>query len=110
MKLFKPKQSSLLEPFARYNTLDSPACWKTEFFLVLQMMRSAHWTTTMDTKKEVWQVYSRIFLSLKRTDLLKGTVSCPVLGNRSLAHRSFPLFSKERLSNRLLICSFKKSE
>jgi len=32
------------------------------------------------------------------------------LGNRSFAHRTFPLFSKERLSNRLLICSFKKSE
>merc|ERR1719427_695949 len=36
-------------------------CWNTEFFLVLQMMRSAHCTTTIDTKKAVWQVYSRIF-------------------------------------------------
>merc|ERR1719352_1912268 len=35
-------------------------CWNTEFFLVLQMIRSAHWTTTMDTKKAVWQVYSKI--------------------------------------------------
>merc|ERR1712106_506157 len=34
-------------------------CWNTEFFLVLQMTRSAHCTTTMETKKAVWQVYSR---------------------------------------------------
>jgi hypothetical protein len=40
------------------------ACWKTEFFLVLQIMRSAHCTTTIDTKKEVWQVYSKILRSL----------------------------------------------
>ena len=39
-------------------------CWNTEFFLVLQMIKSAHWTITMDTKKAVWQVYSRIFRSL----------------------------------------------
>jgi len=32
------------------------------------------------------------------------------LGNRSFAHHSFLLFSKEQLSDRLLICSFKKSE
>jgi len=37
-------------------------------------------------------------------DLISG------LGNRSFAHRSFPLFSKERLSDRLLIRSFKKSD
>lgn len=37
-------------------------CWKTEFRLVLQMIRSAHWTTTMLTKKAVWQVNSTTFL------------------------------------------------
>lgn len=37
-------------------------CWKREFLLVLQMMRSAHWTMTMLAKKLVWQVYSTIFL------------------------------------------------
>lgn len=37
-------------------------CWKTEFLLVLQMMTSAHCTTTMLTKKAVWQVNSTIFL------------------------------------------------
>lgn len=37
-------------------------CWKTEFLLVLQMIRSAHWTTTMLTKKAVWQVNSTTFL------------------------------------------------
>ena len=37
-------------------------CWKTEFLLVLQTMRSAHWTTTMLAKKAVWQVNSTIFL------------------------------------------------
>merc|ERR1719340_404582 len=29
-------------------------CWKTEFFLVLQMIKSAHCTTTMETKKAAW--------------------------------------------------------
>merc|ERR1719180_536314 len=29
-------------------------CWNTEFFLVLQMIRSAHWTTTMEPKKMAW--------------------------------------------------------
>lgn len=37
-------------------------CWKTEFRLVLQMIRSAHWTTTMLTKKAVWHVNSTTFL------------------------------------------------
>ena len=37
-------------------------CWKTEFLRVLQMTRSAHCTTTMLMKKEVWQVNSTIFL------------------------------------------------
>lgn len=37
-------------------------CWKTEFLLVLQMIRSAHCTMTMLTKKAVWQVNSTIFL------------------------------------------------
>lgn len=37
-------------------------CWNREFLLVLQMMRSAHWTTTMLLKKAVWQVNSMIFL------------------------------------------------
>lgn len=37
-------------------------CWKTEFLLVLQMIRSAHCTTTMLVKKAVWQVNSTIFL------------------------------------------------
>merc|ERR550519_1315641 len=27
-------------------------CWNTEFFLVLQMMRSAHCTTTIDTRRQ----------------------------------------------------------
>ena len=39
-------------------------CWNTEFFLVSQMIKSAHCTITMDTKKAVWQVYSKIFRSL----------------------------------------------
>lgn len=37
-------------------------CWKTELRLVLQMMTSAHCTTTILTKKAVWQVNSTIFL------------------------------------------------
>lgn len=37
-------------------------CWKTEFLRVLQMIKSAHCTTTMLTKKAVWQVNSTIFL------------------------------------------------
>lgn len=37
-------------------------CWKTEFLLVLQMIRSAHCTTTMLTKKAVWHVNSTTFL------------------------------------------------
>lgn len=37
-------------------------CWKTEFLLVLQMTKSAHCTTTILTKKAVWQVNSTIFL------------------------------------------------
>lgn len=37
-------------------------CWKREFLLVLQMIRSAHWTTTILAKKAVWQVNSIIFL------------------------------------------------
>lgn len=37
-------------------------CWKTEFLLVLQMIRSAHWTMTMLTKNAVWHVNSTIFL------------------------------------------------
>ena len=41
-------------------------CWNTESLRVLQMMRSAHWTTTMETKKAVWQVYSRTLRSLKK--------------------------------------------
>lgn len=36
--------------------------WKSEFLLVLQMIRSAHWTTTMLAKKLVWQLNSMIFL------------------------------------------------
>merc|ERR1711915_408854 len=27
-------------------------CWNTEFFLVLQMIKSAHCTMTIDTKKQ----------------------------------------------------------
>lgn len=37
-------------------------CWKTEFLRVLQMIRSAHCTTTMLTKKAVWHVNSTTFL------------------------------------------------
>ena len=33
---------------------------RMEFFLVLQMIKSAHCTTTMLTKNAVWHVYSRI--------------------------------------------------
>lgn len=36
-------------------------CWKTELRRVLQMMRSAHCTTTMLAKKAVWQVNSTTF-------------------------------------------------
>ena len=35
-------------------------CVKSEFLLVLQMIRSAHCTITILTKNAVWQVYSRI--------------------------------------------------
>lgn len=35
-------------------------CWNTELRLVLQMMTSAHCTTTILTKKAVWQVNSTI--------------------------------------------------
>ena len=38
--------------------------WKSDNLLVLQMIKSAHCTTTIDTKKAVWQVYSKIFLWL----------------------------------------------
>jgi hypothetical protein len=44
-----------------------------EFRRVLQIIRSAHCTTTMVTKKAVWQVYSSSFLSryvCKRNDTL----------------------------------------
>ena len=33
-------------------------CWKTELRRVLQMMRSAHCTTTMLAKNAVWHVNS----------------------------------------------------
>ena len=39
-------------------------CWNTELRLVLQMIRSAHWTITIDTKNAVWHVNSRILRSL----------------------------------------------
>merc|ERR1739838_320775 len=45
-------------------------CWNTEFFLVLQMIRSAHWTTTMETKKAVWQESSRSLTAEESQDLL----------------------------------------
>lgn len=35
-------------------------CWNTELRLVLQMMTSAHCTTTILTKNAVWQVNSTI--------------------------------------------------
>lgn len=35
--------------------------WTIELRRVLQTMRSAHWTITIEMKNEVWQVYSRIF-------------------------------------------------
>lgn len=37
-------------------------CWNTELRLVLQMMTSAHCTTTILTKNAVWHVNSTIFL------------------------------------------------
>lgn len=37
-------------------------CWKTEFLLVLQMIKSAHCTTTILIKNAVWHVNSTIFL------------------------------------------------
>lgn len=37
-------------------------CWKTEFLLVLQMIKSAHCTITILVKKAVWHVNSTIFL------------------------------------------------
>merc|ERR1712110_394774 len=46
-------------------------CWNTEFFLVLQMMRSAHCTTTIDTKKAVWQESSRSFTACESQALLR---------------------------------------
>lgn len=36
-------------------------CWKIELRRVLQMMRSAHCTITMLTKKAVWHVNSSTF-------------------------------------------------
>ncbi len=38
------------------------SCWKTEFLLVLQMIKSAHCTITILVKKAVWHVNSTIFL------------------------------------------------
>lgn len=37
--------------------------WTIELRRVLQMIKSAHCTTTMETKKAVWHVYSNVFLS-----------------------------------------------
>lgn len=37
--------------------------WKIELRRVLQMIKSAHWTTTMDTKNAVWQVNSSVLRS-----------------------------------------------
>ena len=37
--------------------------WTMELRRVLQMIKSAHCTTTMETKKAVWHVYSSVFLS-----------------------------------------------
>lgn len=37
--------------------------WTIELRRVLQIIKSAHCTTTMDTKKAVWHVYSNVFLS-----------------------------------------------
>lgn len=37
-------------------------CWKSDSLLVLQMIRSAHCTMTMETKNAVWHVYSNFFL------------------------------------------------
>jgi len=58
---------------------------------------------------------NRSFFAQKKEQLLilkmsKWPTLAAGLGNRSFAHRSFPLLSKERLSNPLLICSFKKSD
>lgn len=38
-------------------------CWKIELRRVLQMIRSAHCTTTIEMKKAVWQVYSKVLRS-----------------------------------------------
>lgn len=59
--ILDPPHSSCLRFSYPAHTYFMP-CWKREFLLVLQMMRSAHWTTTMLTKKAVWQVNSMIFL------------------------------------------------
>lgn len=37
--------------------------WKSELRRVLQMIKSAHCTTTIDTKNAVWQVYSSVLRS-----------------------------------------------
>lgn len=47
----------------KFNAQFRMPCWKTEFRRVLQMIKSAHCTTTIDTKKAVWQVYSSVLRS-----------------------------------------------
>lgn len=39
--------------------------WTIELRLVLQTIKSAHWTITMETKNAVWHVYSKVFRSLQ---------------------------------------------
>ena len=51
-------------------------CWNREFLRVLQMIKSAHWTTTIDTKNAVWHVNSNILRS-------RYVHSCPYESSRS---------------------------
>ena len=48
---------------AKFNTQLSMPWLKMERHLVLQIITSDHCTMTMETKKAVWQVYSRILQS-----------------------------------------------
>ena len=75
-------------------------CWNTELRLVLQIMTSAHCTTTILTKKAVWHVNSTIFLcsyvwGQERTDREWDKVTlCKIWKNTYCAS---PLAHKDKL-------------
>ena len=62
MKYFKMSSAEFFPKHAKHSSAYFIPCWKSESLLVLQMSRSAHWTTTIDTKNAVWHVYSSFFL------------------------------------------------